>query len=45
MSQENVDVVRRAIDAYNRRDLDAASRYLDPHVKHPVRTSPPVLLA
>jgi hypothetical protein len=23
MSEENVDVVRRAIDAYNRRDLQA----------------------
>ena len=33
MSQENVEVVRRAIDAFNRRDLDAGSRYFDPQVK------------
>jgi len=28
MSQENVEVVRRSIDAFNRRDLDA---YLEDH--------------
>ena len=33
MSQENVEVVRRCIDAVNRRDLDAASRYLDPETE------------
>jgi ketosteroid isomerase-like protein len=32
MSQENVEVVRRSIDALNRRDLDAASRYVDPAI-------------
>jgi ketosteroid isomerase-like protein len=34
MSQENVDVVRRAIDAYNRRDLQAmkAEAHLDVEV-------------
>ena len=33
MSQENVEVVRRAINAFNQRDLDGASRYLDPDVE------------
>jgi ketosteroid isomerase-like protein len=33
VSQENVEVVRRFIDAFNRRDLDAASRYFDPEVE------------
>jgi ketosteroid isomerase-like protein len=33
MSRENVEVVRRAIDALNRRDLDAAFRYLDPEIE------------
>src|SRR5436190_19536371 len=33
MSQENVEIVRWSIDAFNRRDLDAASRYLDPEVE------------
>jgi ketosteroid isomerase-like protein len=30
MSQENVDVVMRYIDAWNRRDLDAVMEMLDP---------------
>jgi ketosteroid isomerase-like protein len=33
MSREHVEVVRRVIDALNRRDLDAASRYLDPEIE------------
>jgi ketosteroid isomerase-like protein len=33
MSRENVEIVRGAIDAYNRRDLDAASRDFNPQVK------------
>ena len=33
MSQENVEIVRRAIDAFNRRDLDAASRDVDSEVE------------
>jgi ketosteroid isomerase-like protein len=33
MSRENVEVVRRAIDAFNRHDLDAVSRYFYPQVK------------
>jgi ketosteroid isomerase-like protein len=35
MSQENVDVVRRAIDAFNRGDLDsaAAADFCDPDVE------------
>ena len=33
MSQENVEVVRRVIDAFNRRDLDAAARYNDDGVE------------
>jgi len=32
MSQENVDVVRRAISAYNRRDLEALKEVNDPDV-------------
>jgi ketosteroid isomerase-like protein len=32
VSQENVEVVRRAIDAFNQRDLDAAVRDSDPDV-------------
>jgi ketosteroid isomerase-like protein len=32
VSQENVEIVRRAIDAYLRRDLDAAVRDADPDV-------------
>jgi ketosteroid isomerase-like protein len=30
MSQENVKVVKRAIEGFNRRDLDAAAREFDP---------------
>jgi ketosteroid isomerase-like protein len=33
MSQENVDVVRRAIDAYNRRDLQAMKAEAHPDVE------------
>jgi ketosteroid isomerase-like protein len=33
MSRENVEIVQRAIDALNRRDLDAAFRYLDPEIE------------
>ena len=33
MSQENVEIVRRAIDAFDRRDLDAALRDVDPDVE------------
>jgi ketosteroid isomerase-like protein len=30
MSRENVELVRRSIDAFNRRDMEAASQYFDP---------------
>jgi ketosteroid isomerase-like protein len=30
MSQENVEIVKRAIDGFNRRDLDAAAREFHP---------------
>jgi ketosteroid isomerase-like protein len=33
MSEANVEVVRRAIDAFNERDLDAALRDVDPEVE------------
>ena len=33
MSQENVEIVRRAIDAFNRRDLDGAMRDTDAEVE------------
>jgi ketosteroid isomerase-like protein len=33
MSEENVDRVRRAIDAYNRGDFDAAMRYTHPDIE------------
>ena len=33
MSQENVDKTRDYIDAYNRRDFDAATRWFDPDVE------------
>ena len=33
MSQENVETFKRAVDAYNRRDLDALLRELDPEVE------------
>ena len=32
MSQENVEIVRRAIDVFNERNLDAALRDVDPDV-------------
>jgi ketosteroid isomerase-like protein len=36
MSQENVEAVKRGIDAYNRRDIDALLEELDPDVEfHP----------
>jgi ketosteroid isomerase-like protein len=33
MSQENVDLVRRAYDTFNRRDLDAFLELMDPDVE------------
>jgi ketosteroid isomerase-like protein len=33
MSRENVEIVQRAIDAFNTRDLDAALRDVDPKVE------------
>ena len=33
MSQENVDKTRDFIEAYNRRDFDAATRWFDPDVE------------
>jgi ketosteroid isomerase-like protein len=33
MSQENVDRAREFIDAYNRRDFDAATRWFDPDIE------------
>lgn len=33
MSQDNVELVRRLIEAVNRRDRDAAFRYLDPEIE------------
>jgi ketosteroid isomerase-like protein len=33
VSQENVDKTRDFIDAYNRRDFDAATRFFDPHIQ------------
>jgi ketosteroid isomerase-like protein len=33
VSQENVDKTRDFIDAYNRRDFDAATRLFDPHIQ------------
>jgi ketosteroid isomerase-like protein len=33
MSQENVETFKRAIDAYNRRDIDAFLEALDPEVE------------
>jgi ketosteroid isomerase-like protein len=36
MSQENVDALKRGVDAYNRRDVDALLEELDPDVEfHP----------
>ena len=32
MSQENVELVHRAYDAFNRRDLDAFLGFIDPEV-------------
>jgi hypothetical protein len=33
MSRENVEIVQQAIDAFNRRDLDAVERLYDPEVE------------
>ena len=33
MSQENVELVHRAIDAFNRRDIDAFVALFDPHAE------------
>jgi ketosteroid isomerase-like protein len=33
MSQENVDKAREFIEAYNRRDFDAAMRWFDPEIE------------
>ena len=33
MSQENIEAMQRAIDAYNRRDVEAMLRELDPEVE------------
>ena len=33
MSQENVEIVRRSLDAYQREGLDGYLRYLDPEVE------------
>jgi ketosteroid isomerase-like protein len=34
MSEENVELVRRAIDAFNRRDLDALLALADPDIEY-----------
>lgn len=33
MSEENAELLKRAVDAYNRRDVDALLRELDPEVE------------
>ena len=33
MSRENVEIVQRAIDAFNRRDLEALARFADPELE------------
>ena len=33
MSRENVEIVRRSTEAYNRGDLDEATSFMDPHIK------------
>jgi len=33
MSEENAELLRRAVDAYNRRDVEALLRELDPEVR------------
>ncbi len=41
MSQENVEIVRRAFEAYVRGDLDAAYPYLQPEIEfHTCADSP-----
>ena len=42
MSQENVEIVRRTVDAFNRRDLDAAGQDMDPDVEVDWSRSPGV---
>jgi len=43
MSQENVELSRRAVDAFNRRDLDAFLALMDPDAPHSyVRVTPAV---
>ena len=39
MSQENVELIRRAHDAFNRRDLDAFLEFIDPEVEFIARVS------
>jgi ketosteroid isomerase-like protein len=33
VSQENVEIVERAVDSYNRRDIDAMRMFIDPDVE------------
>ena len=33
MSRENVEIVQRAIDAFNRRDLEGLARFADPELE------------
>ena len=41
MSQENVEIVRRGVDAYNRRDVEAILEDLDPEIEwHPAILAP-----
>jgi ketosteroid isomerase-like protein len=42
MSEENVEIVRRTYEAFNRRDWDAAFRYLDPDVEFTTPARGPV---
>ena len=42
MSQENVEVVRRFVDAYNRRDAAAVAALLHPEVEWHVRAGPSI---
>jgi ketosteroid isomerase-like protein len=42
MSQENVEVVRRALDAFNQRDLDAITRDIDADIEVDWSRSPGV---
>ena len=41
MSQENVEIVQRGFDAYNRRDVEAMLEDLDPEIEwHPAISAP-----